>query len=264
MPILSEFQAQQMDETLEKVMNTRLRLTKIDEQELDESSDGEIEQKKVSSKYFPPVIFKEHFLSHSIEDIRNLAPLPLLNTDMFESKHSPYKQIKTAKRTTVNLLFTLINQDERRSAYYASGQILSPSIEKNILKVCNHKVAQEYLRKVNVTGGILYQCSQISVHGTQYKVGKYVILPQSTNSHPLFGKISMLLCCEEFCYLMCQRTSASYCSDTDLYIVKELQDFDIFPAHHLADFHPLEGYEVGEGKEISLSMRNYILENSAI
>ena len=52
-----------------------------------DSSDDENEAKvRVVSKYKPTVKWKEHFISHFSSDIRNLAPLPLLNTDLFESK----------------------------------------------------------------------------------------------------------------------------------------------------------------------------------
>ena len=43
-------------------------------------------QEKNTSKYSPAVTWKEHFLSHYVDEIKNLAPLPLLNTDTFESK----------------------------------------------------------------------------------------------------------------------------------------------------------------------------------
>ena len=58
-----------------------------------------------------------------MEDVRNLGPSPLTNTDLFESKHSPYKQIRIAKRTSVNVLYTLISNQERLNVYNSTRDI---------------------------------------------------------------------------------------------------------------------------------------------
>ena len=39
-------------------------------------------------------------LSHSQKDKQNLSPLPLQSTDLFESYHAPFIQIRTAKKTS--------------------------------------------------------------------------------------------------------------------------------------------------------------------
>ena len=111
MPKLTDSQVNDMDKTLEKLMNIRMRLTRVhlesgeeinisktindidDDEEVDVSDDEEEEtnssngkNEKVVSKYKPTIKWKEHFLSHFSTDIRNLAPLPLTNTNLFESK----------------------------------------------------------------------------------------------------------------------------------------------------------------------------------
>ena len=53
-------------------------------------------------------------------DIQNLAPLVMLNTDLFESQHSEYKTIRQKKRNSVNPLLTLITNHERLSVYRQS------------------------------------------------------------------------------------------------------------------------------------------------
>ena len=50
-----------------------------------ENSDNNKEKVKLKSKFVPPIIYKEHAISHLCEEIRQLAPLALLNTDRFES-----------------------------------------------------------------------------------------------------------------------------------------------------------------------------------
>ena len=39
------------------------------------------------------------------------------------------------------------------------------------------------------------------------------------------------------------------------------KDNGILPVQHLAEYHPLQGYLVGESQRISISLRNYLVEN---
>ena len=131
-----------------------------------------------------------------------LAPLPLLKTDLFESNHSHYKQIKRAKRSTVNVLYTMITNDEKKSVYHSTGQMIPSSISTNILGICSDQIVLNYLKKFKVPGDSLYHCSKLIIYGTEYKKGNYIVLPNSTNTQPYFGKISKLLCCKKFGYFI--------------------------------------------------------------
>ena len=108
---------------------------------------------------------------------------------------------------------------------------------------------------------VLYECSSIYVYGTQYKRGSYVLLPESTNNLPVFGKIWKLLACEEFCHLYYRKTKNTYCSQTDLFMVTEQNSYGIIRSDHLADYHILHGYKVGEEQKTSISLRNFVLEH---
>ena len=128
MPKISQSQLEEMENTLDLLMNMRLKLTKIvQEAENNEDMEETInDREKISSKYDPPITFKEHFLSHLTSDISNLAPLPLLNTDLFESIHPSYKTIRVKKRSSVNVLHTLITNHEKLSVYHSSNDIIPP------------------------------------------------------------------------------------------------------------------------------------------
>ena len=108
-----------------------------------------ISEKKSESKYDPTLKFKEHYLSHYPEDIRNLAPLVLTNTDLFESVHNPYKNIRRTKRTSKNVLYTLISHNEQLSVYHATGKMITSQVEKSIKHVCNDDIVKEYLQNFN-------------------------------------------------------------------------------------------------------------------
>ena len=84
-------------------------------------------------------------MSHTFEDIRQCAPLPLLNTNLFESVHSPFKQLRIAKRTSVNVLYTLISHHEKLRVYYATGELNPTDIEKSVEKASEDELVQEYL-----------------------------------------------------------------------------------------------------------------------
>ena len=72
-----------------------------------------------------------------------------LCTTFLISKHSPYKEIRQTKRTSVNVLYTLITNDERASLYNASGQIIPNVVEKTIVRICIDDIAKEYINRVD-------------------------------------------------------------------------------------------------------------------
>ena len=86
-----------MDLCLQRLMKWRFKLTRITANESNnvEVTDGfEIDTEEVivtKSKYSPPIFYKEHALSHLMQDICNIGPSVLTNTDTFESKHRPLK-----------------------------------------------------------------------------------------------------------------------------------------------------------------------------
>ena len=51
---------------------------------------------------------------------QQLTPLPKLCTDAFESCHIPFRRYKTEKRTSVNVLKTLITHHEKLSMHTES------------------------------------------------------------------------------------------------------------------------------------------------
>ena len=83
MPELTKSQVRAMSETLERTMDIRLKLTRIID---DSAGNGLNIGEKAKPKHDPRIKWKEHFLGHFEDDIIQLGPLPLLNTDLFESK----------------------------------------------------------------------------------------------------------------------------------------------------------------------------------
>ena len=187
------------------------------------------------------LFFKEHYLSHLMDDVQNLAPLPLLCTDVFEQQHSPYKQCRVRKRTSVNILKTLLTHHEKLSVYHATTELIPTPVEKKIRKPCLSPVAKEYMKQSKIHGSTLYECSFLKVYGTQYQKNQFVILNGSTNKLPSFGQIQTLLCCEKKGYVLYNRTSSEYCDKTDLFFVTVQDQQEITAISYLADYHPLQG-----------------------
>ena len=180
--------------------------------------------------------------------------------DLFESKHSILKPIRKLKRTSVNPLKTTIEGDERVAVYNLSNSLLKSPVQKNIKKVFTNKVVEDYVKTLK-SKIVLYECRNCSVYGTEYKRGNYVLLPQSSNEQPVFAKITKVLCCEKFCHLYYKDTTNEYCSKSDLFMIKEKNTFGIIKTDHLADYHVLHGYKVGEAQLVSISLRNFFLEH---
>ena len=87
---------------------------------------------------------QEHYLSHFQEDVRNLAPLRLLNTDLFESSHSEKNHIRKAKKCSINVLYTMMHNEELRNVYNLTGCVHKLNGALTIAKYylplhCNHK-----------------------------------------------------------------------------------------------------------------------------
>ena len=154
----------------------------------------------------------------------------------------------------------MISHDERLSAYNASTDMISSPLEYSIIKRCSDGIVENFVKTLP-TPKILYECSKLSVHGTEYQHGQFVVLPESSNTLPVFGKILKLLSCEQFGYFVIQNTSNKYCSKTDLYFVIENQQFTVVPCLQLPSYLPIEAYPLGAAKKMSLSLRNYILEH---
>lgn len=152
-------------------------------------------------------------------------------------------------------------QDERVSAYQATSEMIPTAIERTIKKVCNNQIITDYMKSLKTRDKVLYECSNVKIYGTSYRKGQFVLLPGSTNSLPKFGKITKLLSSEECGYFMYRKTRNSYDHNFDVYIIEEQQEFEVIAAHHLACFHPLESYEIGFEKKISISLRSQILEH---
>ena len=152
-------------------------------------------------------------------------------------------------------------QDERLSAYQATSEMVPNAIERTIKNVCTNQIVTDYMKSLKTRDKVLYECSNVKIYGTSYRKGQYVLLPGSTNSLPKFGKIAKLLSSEECGYFMYRKTSNTYDPNFDVYIIEEQQEFEVIAAHHLACFHPLESYEIGFEKKISISLRSQILEH---
>ena len=182
-------------------------------------------------------------------------------SDLFESKHAPLKGIRKSKRTSKNLLFTLISHDERRSVYESTTDMVSCTTEKTIKAICQDEIAKNYLRNSSVPENVLYECSKISVYNTEYRKGQFIVLPSSTNEHLVFGKIRKLLVCKkDNAYFVYEKTTNSYDPISDLYIIHKQTELELIPQHQLACYYPLNAYGVGQPTKNTISMKTYVLE----
>ena len=61
-------------------------------------------------------------------------------------------------------------------AYNASSNIVPTALENKIIKQSTDEIVKNYIRSLP-TPRMLYECSKLIIHGTEYNRGQYVILP---------------------------------------------------------------------------------------
>ena len=59
-------------------------------------------------------------------------------------------------------------------------------------------------------------------------------------------------------YIFVKKTDNFYDPAMDVFLITMLKDHDLVSTSDLADFLPLEGYEIGEDKKISVSVHHHI------
>ena len=190
-----------------------------------------------------------------------MGPLPFLRTDRFESWHQHFKKIRGAKRTSVNVLKTLIINCELASVYNSTGETMQSEIEMTVQKKCTDELVLKFLETVDVPGGVLYECKKLTVFGTSYKKDQFLILPEATNDAVCLGRIEKLLSCTECGYVVYEKTLCEYQPEIDLYMVTGLGYYSVVPLYQLPDPIPLQGYAVGVKKTVSVSLRRHILQH---
>ena len=151
--------------------------------------------------------------------------------------------------------------DEKITVYNLTGNLIPSATEKTIIKPCSDDIVQDYLKKETVQGDTLYECKNVSVFNTEYRVGQYILLPNSSHHSPVFGKIKKLLSCESHAYFIFEKTSNRYDVDTDLFFLNGENILDIIPQYQLPSYYPLNSYELGQDKSITISTRSYVLDH---
>ena len=181
--------------------------------------------------------------------------------DGFESEHQTHKNVIVEKKSSINPLKTMISFDEKITVFNLTGNLIPSETEKTIIKPCSDDIVKNYLKKETVQGGTLYECKKLSVFNTEYIVGQYILLPKSSHNSPVFGKIVKLLSCQSHAYFIFEETSNRYDVDTDLFFLNGENVLDIIPQYQLPCYYPLNSYEVGQDKNITISTRSYVLDH---
>ena len=135
-------------------------------------------------------------------------------------------------------------------------------MERNIVRECRDEIALKYMEDFSISK--LYECSNLSRFGTAYKKDAYVILPESTNTLLSVGRIEKLLCDTDYGYLLYEKNQCEYRSDIDLFMIDGLNHYFVIPIHQLPEPIPLQGYKLGEKKQMSISLRSYLVENDNV
>ena len=93
-------------------------------------------------------------------------------------------------------------QQEHVAVYNSTNELLKPPTKMKVVEVCDDELVQNYVKNSNTVEDVLFLCSNLTIFGTEYKVDEFVILPNSTNISPSFGKIKKLLSSQKIYYKM--------------------------------------------------------------
>jgi hypothetical protein len=203
-------------------------------------------------KLFPDVNLrpKHHYLIHYPMLSLHFGPLIHLWTMRFESKHSYFKRAIRNLHSFNNVTQTLANRHQLFQCFQMAGQMFSPDVDTSRnMTFDKHLYSSEIQTAVgglNVCEAELEVCSQISVHGTTYKIGSFVLMQYlGYQCDAVFGRIILLTMHEGSNPAFIVKPHAGkWNSEMSAYAVAELPYCSVQCLLHsqMVDYYPLIPY----------------------
>jgi hypothetical protein len=193
---------------------------------------------------------KHHYLIHYPILCLQFGPLIHMWTMRFESKHSYFKRAIRNLHNFVNLTKTLANRHQLLQCYQMAGHILSSDVDSVGNMTYNEHVysvgIQKAVEQIKSSNADLEVCSQLSVHGTTYKVGLFVMLTYAGyQCDAVFGKIVLLILhTGRKPFFVLKPFAGAWSSEVSTYSVTELSPstFQCVAHSDLLDYYPLVSY----------------------
>lgn len=204
---------------------------------------------------------KHHFLMHYPELIFIYGPLINLFTMRFESNHVFFKSVGKACRNFQNITSTLVSKYQYRFASEHTDRVLPVSVEYTSRKSSTSLPSDvEAMLPSELSNKTVSTSEQISVKGTMYKVGQWVVLNKADINDLCFGCIETIyIFPDDIIYFklrqhVAENTYRGFYTLSDNSLGTSLKNVVDLP-----DFYPLPAYSVMGKKCLSLKHSNIFM-----
>ena len=192
---------------------------------------------------------KHHYLRHYPSLIMHFGPLVRLWTMRFESKHSYFKRCIRYSPNFKNVCLTLAEKHQLLQAYKCAGSYFPCDIEA---KQSVPLFVDTFSENVQVALSNFHfdtasqMCYEITVKGTTYKKGLYVVIGKCDNGGLLFGEVLFLVVApDSSVYFVVRVHKSVYCDEMHLYMIQigEPHSYRCLSEAELLDYYPLVAYK---------------------
>ncbi|CAN7999366.1 unnamed protein product, partial [Ixodes hexagonus] len=201
-----------------------------------------------------PLRPKHHYLTHYPHLIRQFGPLVKVWSLRFESKHSYFKRCIRASGNFINVTKSLAQKHQLFQSYLQKEGLYSPAVEFTDLTPASENANFDRTLwrtlQINLLPSLetLMTASSVTVCGTQYKPGCYIVLGgHQYNLH--FGQLLHIVVesgHEETPLFLVRKAASTFVPDFKLYklIDLEVDELQLLPPSHLKDIHAYVPYRL--------------------
>lgn len=200
---------------------------------------------------------KHHYLHHYPRLILEFGPLIRVWTMRFESKHSYFKQCIRSAQNFKNICQTMSEKHQLLQAYKQTSSFFQNAVEvkKSIpLMLETYNVAIQSAMKTCQLLENAEVSMEVTIKGTLYKKGKYVVLGKGEHGL-LFGEIHFMIVTSSQVYFMVQEQQSEFSELLHVYILHEStlnSPYKCVEHNTLSDYYPLSAYRRGQSLMIAL------------
>lgn len=196
---------------------------------------------------------KHHYLTHYPDLFVQYGPLIKLWTMRFESKHSYFKNIARMCKNFRNITKTLSVKHQKLFSYTMEGDFLESRVfwsECRPVKICDYK--DDFIRNILSSSEFssANETMKINMYGTEYNANDWLIIQNSVGDEGKreVAKIKVILIDKRnnihfiVARFKCQRDLNLGTLKIDTNYFGEI--FDCFSANTIADYYPLDAFEI--------------------
>ncbi|KAJ1519069.1 hypothetical protein ONE63_011311 [Megalurothrips usitatus] len=193
---------------------------------------------------------KHHYLSHYPMLILIFDPLIRLFTLRFESKHVFFKRVMKACLNTLNVTYTMARKYMCRSAFDRKSGLVPPAIMYD----SSFYLDTDSLPENERVPEDAEELHKVTVHGTEYTPGHYLLLALGVDNQLKVGfieKIFIRTTSNQIIFLLEEKLSFR---DNGCYVIQEphQRTFVLQSLEDLGDYYPLPAYTINGNQCITL------------